>query len=126
MDFLQSEYGFISELGQFFIPKAMQGESEIQAVQGEFITLVQSAVEDEHIVLKHHKSVTKAEYYKIKKDEFIDMRAIDELGRVVLPKHHREQLNIAANDTLVCYLIDRCTIKIRRLVAQKSVVQETA
>ena len=125
MGYLQSDYGYISKLGQFFIPKAMQDKSQIRAAKGDLITIVQCELEEGHILLKHYKTVAKSEHKEIQQEKE-GLRAVDELGRVILSKQYRDALDISDNAILVSYLIDDATIKIRPLVMQHSTGSEIA
>ena len=144
MEYLHFDYGYISEQGQFFIPRAMQDESELQASTELLVTLVKCDVKDGHIILSHYKTVTKDEFremQQIRKDatQFIDerpfvdyskfddsIRHIDEIGRIILPINHRKKLNIEPHDIIVSFMINYTTIKLRLFVNKHSAVSVTA
>ena len=121
MDFVRADYGYISDLGMFFIPKVMQEESEIKACKNNLITLVKNEVQDGHICLSYYKTVTMEEYIKMQKSMTKDIQLVDEFGRVILLRKHRAKLKIQPNDILVSYLLHDGTIKIRKLVKAQSV-----
>lgn len=126
MDYLQSDYGYNNELGQFFIPKIMQQQSRFKACKDDLVTLVKFEVEDGCIVLSYHDTVTREEHREMQESKPREIRAIDEFGRVVLLKEHREKLKISPNDALVSYLLSDDTIKLRTLAIKNSDLVETA
>jgi hypothetical protein len=113
------DYGYISELGHFFIPMVMQNESEIKCCQAGYITyvtLVECKVENDCIVLKHHKTISDKEHSETQKNNPKEIRTIDELGRVALLKEHMEKLKISPFDILIIRLLDDNTITIKKVM----------
>ena len=125
MNYLHSEYGYISEIGQFLIPKIMQQESRFKASKDNTVTLVKFEADECFIVLNYHSTVAKEEIRKLRKAKPKEIRVIDVLGRVVLPKHHRERLKISPHDALVCYLVNDGSIRIRMLENKQSDTSKT-
>ena len=121
MEYLKSDYGYVSELGQFFIPRAMQEESNIKTYGDGQVALVKCDIENEYIILKYSQTVSREEHRQMQTDNdnfSKEFRAVDELGRVVLPREFMDGLQIKPHDTLVSYLIDSDTIKIKTLVVK--------
>jgi hypothetical protein len=115
----QFDYGYINDLGHFFIPRAMQNESEIKCCQAGYITyvkLVECKVENDCIVLKHHKTISDIVHSETQKNNPEDIRTIDELGRVALLKEHMEKLRISPFDILISRLLDDNTIAIKKVM----------
>ena len=113
MDYLQCEYGYVSELGQFLIPRSMQKESDINVSPQGYVTLVTCVVENDHISLEHHSIVSLEDHKKMKESKPKEMRAIDEMGRVILPKAQRDRLQISPDSIIASYLLQDGTIKIK-------------
>ena len=109
MNYLQSEQASINELGMLSIPLSMQEQSSFKAFNKDegMITLVRFSIEGDGITLMYHDK-TCYEKHKAKKCKHIVV--IDELGRVALPREHREELNISPRDVLVVSLIDDSTM----------------
>lgn len=126
MENLQFDYGYINERGHYFIPKALQEESEIAASTDGFVTLVKCESVEGYIVISHYKTFTKEEYKEIKKDKPGNIQAVDEFGRIVLPKSEREKLNISPYDTLISFLADYTTIKVKPFIIKETAATEIA
>ena len=123
MDYQHSDYGYVSPLGQFFIPKIMQKESNIKAYKDGMITLVMCSVEDGHIVLRYEKTIPNKEYKAMQSDKPKELRAIDELGRVGFLKEHMQALEVSPHDALVSFLCSDGTIKLRPLTSCENTTQ---
>jgi hypothetical protein len=119
MDYLQSDYGFVGELGYFFIPRAMQNDSKFKASQDDSITLVKFKVENGCIILKHHSTISINEHKKQQKSNPKEIRTIDELGRVFLLRDHMEILRISPSDIMKSHLVNNRTIVINRVVVME-------
>ena len=120
MDYPQSDYGYIADLGLFFIPNIMRKESMIKESKDNQVTLVECGISDGHITLKHHKTVSRDEFKAMQDNKPKEIRVIDEFGRVALPKVHLDELKISPQDALVTYLLNDGTIKIRPLVVSRT------
>ena len=119
MTYTQFDYGYISALGQLFIPQAMQRKSQIKAYQynnDNNIVLVKCEIEGGYIVIRHHDTLPYDEYRKMQGNMPKDVRAIDELGRVILARGLREALRIASHDAVKIYLSADGAIRVRPLV----------
>lgn len=118
MEYIYSEYGYFNDLGQFFIPKIIQEKSKLKAYKDGMVTLVACSVEDGHIILKHHATVTRDEH-KATADKPKGIRSIDELGRIILHKEHRESIDVVPLDAVVSFLLNDCTVAIRPLAIRQ-------
>jgi len=97
----------------------MQKESNFKpySLEEDLVNLIDFEIEDNFIVLKHYKAISRKEQSKMITDinNPNKMRSVDELGRVVIPKAYRKKSEITSMNILVIYLIDKNTIKIRTL-----------
>ena len=125
MDYVHSDYGFVGDLGYFFIPSIMQKESKIKKSTNDQVTLVECGFDDDHITVKYHKTMPYAEYKTIQANKPKEIRVIDDFGRVNLPKSHLEKLKISPYDVAVSFLLSDGTIKIRPLVVSRTFAAET-
>ena len=123
MDYQYSDYGYVSALGQFFIPRITQQESNIKAYKDGTITIVMCSIEDEHIVLRHDKTIPYEEHKMTQSSRPKELRVIDELGRVGLLKEHMETLKISPHDVLVSFLCCDGTIRLRPLTSCENTTQ---
>jgi antitoxin component of MazEF toxin-antitoxin module len=120
MDYLQTDYGFVGELGYFFIPKSMQNESKIKSCQNGCFTLVKCEVENGSIVIKYHETIPENEHKERQKSNPKEIKTIDELGRVILLREHMKTLKISPSDMLKSHLVNNSTIVIRPFVFKES------
>jgi hypothetical protein len=104
-------------LGQLIIPRCIQAESLVKVAPQGQLTLVTCELEDDYIILNYHSTVTLAEHKAMRNNKPYELRAIDEIGRVLLPKKYRGILNISPNDVLRCELNSYGTVKISTITA---------
>jgi bifunctional DNA-binding transcriptional regulator/antitoxin component of YhaV-PrlF toxin-antitoxin module len=110
------DYGYITDLGQFFIPQNIQEHSEIKTSQQGKVTLVMCDVENDHITLKYHSTVSLDEHKKMQSGKPEGLRAVDDIGRVILSPEQRQMLGIGYNTILMFSLLSDGTVIIKPTV----------
>ena len=124
MAFTQFNHGYVSELGQFNIPRSIQSQCNIKIAPEGQVTLVTCAVknncDNDYIVLKYHSTVSCEAYKKMRSIKPKGVQAIDEFGRVILANELRKSLQISSQDALVSHVLNDDTIVIRPLVNHQS------